>query len=151
VQRGGVEMNGEKDKEDRSGDEAEEVEGDLGGGGREGGRAMWSVGDRVKVYWDGEDSWFCGIVEKMSRCVSFFACVCVCMYACARVCVCMCVHVRVCVRCDMCVWVCVCVRVCRFMNQSRLRVGLTFSCDHQYSVIEVRVYPLTLQNWRMCR
>ena len=106
--RGGVEMNGEKDKEDRSGDEAEEVEGDLGGGGREGGRAMWSVGDRVKVYWDGEDSWFCGIVEKMSRCVSFFACVCVCMYACACACVCMCV----CVFGVICVCGCVCAFVC---------------------------------------
>ena len=24
----------------------------------------YRVGDRVQVYWDGEDTWFCGIVEQ---------------------------------------------------------------------------------------
>jgi len=67
-------------------------------------------------------------------------CACVCMCVCVfGVCMCMCVGVRG------------CVRVCRFMDSSRLTVGLTFSCDHQYSVIEVRVYPLNLRNLRVCR
>ena len=28
------------------------------------GRPVWKVGERVKVYWDGEGQWFCGTVEK---------------------------------------------------------------------------------------
>ena len=36
------------------------------GGGCGDGRTGFEIGDRVQVYWDGEDTWFCGVVEDIA-------------------------------------------------------------------------------------